>query len=83
MTRIRARRSNVKPSWLSIAMVAAIAPLTLAGFSLWIENEARHDIDTRLAIYRTQAYQHQLVELTSLLKDAESAQRGYLITGDR
>ncbi|MBP8233794.1 MAG: CHASE3 domain-containing protein [Rhizorhabdus sp.] len=83
MTRIRARRSNVKPSWLSIAMVAAIAPLTLAGFSLWIENEARHDIHTRLAIYRTQAYQHQLVELTSLLKDAESAQRGYLITGDR
>lgn len=83
MTRTKARRSDLKPSWLSIALVAAIAPLTLAGFSLWIEQEARHDIHTRLAIYGAQSHQRELTELLSLLKDAETGQRGYLISGDR
>lgn len=83
MTRARGRRSDLKPGWLSIACVAALAPLTLAGFSFWVEHEARHDISTRLTIYRAQSHQREVTELLSLLKDAETGQRGYLISGDR
>jgi PAS domain S-box-containing protein len=83
MTRTKARRSDLKPSWLSIALIAAIAPVTLTGFGLWAEHEARHDIRTRIAIYGAQSHQRELTELLSLLKDAETGQRGYLISGDR
>jgi PAS domain S-box-containing protein len=67
--------------WRSLA-VASLIPIVLAGLAIWFGSEyeraARNSADIRLA-YRQQL---AIATLISRMKDAETGQRGYVITGD-
>ena len=76
-------RPRVRPSWVQIVSCAAFGPLLLALAALWFGGEIRRGAEIRLTVSRTLEAQRQLTELFSLMKDAETGQRGYLISGDR
>ncbi|MFO1074255.1 MAG: CHASE3 domain-containing protein [Geminicoccaceae bacterium] len=59
--------------------VAVLALLALLGLGAWLVRELQGGDD---AVRRTLAIDRQLSEAFSLLQDAETGQRGYLLTGD-
>src|SRR5215470_11836786 len=59
--------------------IAALTPLLIATVSY---RNANLLIDTERWVTHTQQVRTELADLLSLLKDAETGQRGYLITGD-
>lgn len=75
------RHQPIKPSWWQIAMITAIGPLLLAGMMYWLLDQGLHGNATRAKIQSSLEYQRQIDQLFSLLKDAETGQRGYLISG--
>ena len=60
--------------WISVVLIAAVGALSY--FNI------RDLIDERAAAERTQAVLREIELLTSHVKDAETGQRGFLITGD-
>ncbi|MES2498057.1 MAG: CHASE3 domain-containing protein [Pseudomonadota bacterium] len=64
-------------------MVAAIGPLLLAAMAVWFGGQARQGEETRKALAQSFVYQREIENLFSLIKDAETGQRGYLLSGDR
>ncbi|GGB28457.1 hypothetical protein GCM10011380_17590 [Sphingomonas metalli] len=71
------------PSALRFVAIALIVPILIVALLLWVGSEYRRAEELRDAMTRT--FTHSLAEerLLSLLKDAETGQRGYLLTGDR
>lgn len=75
------RRQPLTPSWPQVVMIAAVGPLLLAVMMGWLISQGRYTTELRHQIETSLEYQHQVNELFSLLKDAETGQRGYLISG--
>lgn len=82
MTIVSSRRPKARPSWLQIVLVAALGPLVLAMMAIWFGGEARQGEVTRKALEQSFVYQREIERLFSLMKDAETGQRGYLLSGD-
>lgn len=69
-------------SWLRIAARTALFPLFLAGFALWLGGEYRRANEFGEATRRSIAQRQDVQQLLSLVQDAETGQRGYVITGN-
>lgn len=82
MTTVRRRRPRITPSWMQVALLSALGPILLAAMALWLGSETRHSTVARQELRRSFEYQSEVERLGSLLKDAETGQRGYLIAGD-
>lgn len=82
MTSIGRRTFRIRPSWTQVALLSAVAPLLLAAMAIWYGREIQHGMATRQEIQRSFEYQREIEELGALLRDAETGQRGYLISGD-
>ena len=69
------------PSRLAFAVTAILVPLTLAVFALWLTQEYAAQDAVRMIVRGS--YDRRIAEsdLISTLKDAETGQRGYVITG--
>ncbi len=66
---------------LTAALAAALVGLAaVAGYGSWAMNRLS---DSEDAVAHTHEVTGQLSELQALLRDAESGQRGYLVTGDK
>jgi PAS domain S-box-containing protein len=83
MMLLKPSRPRVRPSWYQIGFFALFGPVVLAGAALWLGTEMKRGVVLRQQISTSLETQRQLAELFSLLKDAETGQRGYLISGDR
>ncbi|ARR55702.1 histidine kinase [Rhizorhabdus wittichii DC-6] len=81
MTLTQSRQHRIRPSWLQIGLIAAIGPLLLAAMAVWFGGESRRSEATRQALQSSFVYQREVERLFSLIKDAETGQRGYLISG--
>lgn len=77
------QREPIRPSWAQVMMIAAIGPLLLAGMMYWLLGQGLHGNATRAKIQSSLEYQRQIDQLISLMKDAETGQRGYLISGQQ
>lgn len=71
------------PSVLTFTLVALLVPLALALFAFWLVKENAEIDRARLAVRA--AFDRRIAEgeLISILKDGETGQRGYIITGDK
>jgi len=76
------QQPKIKPSWPLIMIVSAIAPIILAVLALLFWSEVKRSEGTRHAVENSVAYQRAVEGLLSQMKDAETGQRGYLLTGD-
>ncbi|HEY1377263.1 MAG TPA: CHASE3 domain-containing protein [Gemmataceae bacterium] len=66
---------------VAVTLAAALVVLTaVAGYGYWSLHRLS---DSEGWVAHTHEVTRQLAELQSLLKDAETGQRGYLVTGDR
>ncbi|KKC27119.1 CHASE3 domain-containing protein [Sphingomonas sp. SRS2] len=83
MNIVKSRRPHIRPSWPQVALLALIGPALLALMALFLGGEIRSARDARTAVGTSVEYNLAVAELLSLLKDAETGQRGYLISGDR
>lgn len=81
MTAVRRYRPRIRPSWMQVALLSALAPLLLAAMAIWFGGENRRGVAARQELQRSFEYQREVERLGSLLKDAETGQRGYLISG--
>ena len=77
------RRGPIRPSWLQIIALAALGPMILAMMAVWLGGE--YGRAERGRILARQSYEHRrdVEQLFSLVQDAETGQRGYLIAGNR
>jgi len=82
MTAASPSRRPLRRSWLQFATLVAVGPLLLAVMALWLGAESRHGAQGRQEVQKSFEYRRQIEELFSLLKDAETGQRGYLLSGD-
>lgn len=83
MTTARRRAIPIRPSWAKVALLSALGPLALAAMALWLGVQTEHGEAARQNLQRSFEYQREVERLGSLLKDAETGQRGYLVAGDR
>ena len=83
MTRWSAVPDPPKPPRLWTFLSAALAvPLIFAVLALWLGVEDRRSEELRRDLQRSFASNMQMVQTLALLADAETSQRGYLLTGD-
>lgn len=71
------------PSLARYVLAGLLVPVLLVGILLWLGGQAAES--ERLRVGAAASYERRIdrIELLSRLKDAETAQRGYLVTGDR
>ena len=79
----RSPRPEIRPTWPQVGLLALLGPALLALMALFLGREIKGIQDARIAASRTVEYHIAMDELLSLLKDAETGQRGYLIADDR
>lgn len=72
-------RSRGAWRWLSVALLVVVG---LSLVVVWLEAEHRHSERLRRDLIGSWERRVAAIELLSTLKDAETAQRGYLLTGD-
>src|SRR3954447_9325960 len=66
---------------VAVSLAAALVVLAaVAGYGYWSLHRLS---DSEVWVAHTHEVTRQLAELQSLLKDAETGQRGYLVTGDK
>lgn len=73
--------SRLNPTLL-IAAVGVIVVAALAGIGLELTREFRREDAVRAEVERSHETRTQILSVFSLLQDAETGQRGYIITGD-
>ncbi len=66
--------------WLRVAFVTLIAVLAAASWVSW--TNARHMNETTRSVAHTHAARTAIAHVLSAVQDAETGQRGYLITGE-
>ena len=71
-----------QPSRLAFALTAILVPLALAMFALWLAQEYGAQDAVRKVVRGSYDRRIAELDLISTLKDAETGQRGYVITGD-
>ncbi|KRB86493.1 histidine kinase [Sphingomonas sp. Root710] len=74
---------RIRPSWRFVALLALIGPALLAVMALFLGGEIRSARNAGVAAGKSVEYNLAVAELLSLLKDAETGQRGYLISSDK
>lgn len=75
--RLRRYRGLLLPALIGLLLV----PILLVTAALQIRESFVRNAETRAAVHRSYAKQRQILLVFSLLKDAETGQRGYIITG--
>ncbi|WP_183942828.1 ATP-binding protein [Sphingomonas sp. BK580] len=70
------------PSRPRFLLVAALIPLLMAALIAWTDAEYARSLRLQAAATRSFDRERAQVMLLSAVKDAETAQRGYLLTGD-
>jgi PAS domain S-box-containing protein len=82
MSRSGARRAPRPPSGLRFLTIALLVPAVLILAIFWIQNETVRGEGTRQEARASYARRFAAIELLAELNDAETNQRGYVITGD-
>jgi len=67
--------------WRAMA-IAALFPIALAAIALWFGSEYRRAETSNAQVNRSYEDRIKIGSLLSTMKDAETGQRGYVITGD-
>lgn len=67
---------------LLVTAVAAIIVIALGGIGLELTREFSREAEVRAEVERSHETRSQILSVFSLLQDAETGQRGYIITGD-
>ncbi|MBY9064805.1 CHASE3 domain-containing protein [Sphingomonas yunnanensis] len=70
------------PSRRRFLLAAALVPLLMAALIAWTDGEYARSLRLQAAATRSFDRERAQVMLLSAMKDAETAQRGYLLTGD-
>ncbi|MBW6527078.1 CHASE3 domain-containing protein [Sphingomonas sp. RHCKR7] len=70
------------PSPRRFLLVAALVPLLIAALVVWTDSEYARSLRLQAAASRSFDRERAQVMLLSAVKDAETAQRGYLLTGN-
>ena len=70
------------PSRRRFLLAAALVPLLMAALIAWTDAEYARSLRLQMAATRSFDRERAQVMLLSAMKDAETAQRGYLLTGD-
>lgn len=83
MSSLDTRSVELRPTWARIILIASVVPVLLIVLAGWLQHEGQYGVRVRAEFHRSDEYQRELLRLLSLLKDAETGQRGYLISGDR
>ncbi len=76
------RQGLSKQSRLPAVIAAIVVPLLLLFVGWELTNEFRNNREVRSQVDRSYETRSQIQRIFSLLQDAETGQRGYLITGD-
>lgn len=76
-------RPEIRPSWARVALLSALAPMLIAAMAGLLANEILSSRQFRAAAARAFEFQVATSETLSTLKDAETGQRGFLLSGDR
>jgi len=71
-----------KPSRLAFLLVAAIGPLILLALAFWVDGQFREIQNVRSLVRMSSERRIAAADLLRAVTQAESAQRGYVITGD-
>lgn len=71
------------PSAARFLLAAVLIPIGLIAFALWLSAEYRANDQARAQLSQSFSRRLAVAETLSLLKDAETTQRGYVITGNR
>jgi len=82
MNIVRSNSAKIRPTWPQVGLLALLGPVLLAVMALFLGGEIRSARDARIAVSKSVEYNISVAELLSLLKDAETGQRGYLISSD-
>ena len=82
MSVVRSMGDRIRPSWARIALLASVGPLLLAVMAVTLGQEMHNARLIRNDVGKSFRFLVEVGELLSLLKDAETGQRGYLISGD-
>jgi PAS domain S-box-containing protein len=82
MNIVRSNSAKIRPTWPQVGLLALLGPVLLAVMALFLGGEIRSARDAPIAVSKSVEYNISVVELLSLLKDAETGQRGYLISSD-
>jgi len=82
MSGARAARPRIRPSWSQIVALSAIGPILFGCVALWMVSAMHRSDRTRADLMRSFEYRRELEILGSLLKDAETGQRGYILSGE-
>lgn len=69
------------PLWRSL-LIAGAFPIAVLAISLWLTVQLENLLSQHRAVERTYQQQVAIAELISDLKDAETGQRGFVITGN-
>jgi CHASE3 domain sensor protein len=78
----RRRLSREWLFWLCAAIILLVIPgLLLAGRMTLLADQKREDV-VRAEVFQSYEARQQIQEVLSLLQDAETGQRGYVLTGD-
>lgn len=81
LSTLRRRFSQDSLFWLCAFMIIVIVPTLLIFSVVTVRTERQREAKQRDEIYRTYERRFQVQKVMSLLKDAETGQRGYVITG--
>ena len=82
MSLVRPASTRIRPSWARIALLASVGPLLLAAMAVMLGQEMYSARLIRTDLGKSFQFHVEVDELLSLLKDAETGERGYLISGD-
>ena len=78
----RSPRPEIRPTWPQVGLLALLGPTLLAVMALFLGREIKGIQDARVAMSQSVEYNMAVTELLSLLKDAETGQRGYMMSHD-
>jgi len=82
MSGARTGRSPIRPTWPQIVALSAIGPILFGCVALWMGSAMHRTDHSRADLARSFEYRRELEVVGSLLKDAETGQRGYILSGD-
>jgi PAS domain S-box-containing protein len=76
------RATKIRPTWRRIIVYSALAPLILIAIALWLGGEYDRAGQSRVDVRQSYELRRDIERLFSLMQDAETGHRGYLISGD-
>ncbi len=77
------QKPKVRPTWPQVVCFAALGPLLLAIVAVWLGTEYRRAEHNRAEAQQSYEHRRDVGRLFSLMQDAETGQRGYIISGQK